>query len=168
MTIITLKIVKDDWDFDLFSTNLQSQIAFSMCRATVFSSHMTMVSNRYIFSLIWLVLPLTNPTFLGSLKIFFIFKGHYQSSFCPFTNYFLTIFDFFKQILDEFLNDIFTSINDCWFGIFLIIMANHFVTKSRGFMLLISLSIGLFFRRSTSINLFSDSFKISIKDKRYR
>ena len=71
-------------------------------------------------------------------------------------------------MLDEFLDNIFTSINDFWFRIFLNIVTNYFVTKTRRFMLLICLSIRLTSRWRASINLFSDSFKISINDKRYR
>ena len=40
MAILTLEIMKDNWDFNLFSTNLQSKIACFMCRATIFSSDM--------------------------------------------------------------------------------------------------------------------------------
>ena len=128
---------------------------------------MTMISNRYIFSLIWLVLPLTNPTFLCFLKIFFIFFSHYQSSFGFFSDYFLTIFDFFRQILVEFLNNIFSSINDCWFRIFLIIVTNYSITKTTSFMLLISLSIRLVTPRRARVNFPCQSLKISVNDKRY-
>ena len=79
-------------------------ITIYMCRSSIFSSDMTMIS---YFNININISIITDPTFSRVLKIFIIFFSHHKFSVKMFFHHITGIFTFFNHAANKIVNSIF-------------------------------------------------------------